>query len=154
MPRDPEWGPKTTADFQSEGRLYGAEYQMYPNNPFSNGQSLDNNDVPCAVCLVTSRLTKLMIPAKLTCPDGWTKEYSGYLMAEAYSHKGRTTFVCMDNAPEVVQGGSPNRNGALFYNTEARCGSLPCPNYATGNYVRHLYQITIQCNRTESNLQS
>ncbi|KAI0233436.1 hypothetical protein LSAT2_016308, partial [Lamellibrachia satsuma] len=135
MPRDPDWGSKTTAGFQSGGHLYGAEYEIHSNDPFSkaNAQSLHDHDVPCAACLVASRPTKLMIPAKLTCPDGWTKEYSGYLMAEYYTHKGRTTYVCMDNAPEVIQGGSLNKNGALFYVTEATCGgSLPCPNYVEG----------------------
>ena len=132
--RDPEWGPKTTSGFQSYGHLYGAEYEIYSNDPFSkaNAQSLPDNDVPCAVCLVSGRPTKLMIPARLTCPDGWTKEYSGYLMAEAYTHKGRTTYVCMDNAPEVMDGGGSNQNGVLFYNTEAACGSLPCPKYGDG----------------------
>ena len=135
MPRDPEWGPKNTAGFQSDGHLYGAEYEMASNDPFSkvNAHSLHDHDVPCAVCLVTSRPTKLMIPAKLTCPDGWTKEYSGYLMAERYTHKGRTTYVCMDNVPEVILGGGVDKNGVLFYVTEATCGgALPCPNYAEG----------------------
>ncbi|KAI0208131.1 hypothetical protein LSAT2_007226 [Lamellibrachia satsuma] len=135
MPRDPDWGPKTTAGFQSGGHLYGAEYEIQSNDPFSkaNAQSLHNNDIPCAVCLVASRQTKLMFPAKLTCPDGWTKEYSGYLMAEHYTHKGRTTYVCMDNAPEVILGGGLDKNGVLFYVIEATCGgALPCPNYVDG----------------------
>ena len=135
MSKDPEWGPKTTAGFQSGGHLYGAEYEIHSNDPFSkvNAQSLLDNDVPCAVCLVTSRPTKLMIPAKLTCPDGWTKEYSGYLMAEHYTHKGRTTYVCMDNAPEAILGGGANKDGVLFYVIEATCGgSLPCPYYVEG----------------------
>ena len=120
------------AGFQSGGHLYGAEYETQSNNPFPT-HSLDDNDVPCAVCLVTSRPTKLMFPAKMTCPDGWTKEYSGYLMAEQYTHKGRTTYVCMDNAPEVIQGGAQNKNGVLFYVIEATCGgALPCPYYVDG----------------------
>ena len=93
--------------------------------------SLHDNDVPCAVCHVNGRPTKLMIPAKRTCPDGWTKEYWGYLMAEQYNHAGRTTYVCMDNAPEVIEGGRQDRNGVLFYNTEAECGG-PLPNYVDG----------------------
>ena len=132
--RDPEWGPKTTSGFQSYGHLYGAEYEIFSNDPFSkaNAQSLSNNNVPCAVCLVSGRPTKLMIPARLTCPDGWTKEYSGYVMAAAFVHQGRTTHVCVDNAPEVMDGGGSDQNGVLFYNTEAACGSLPCPNYGDG----------------------
>ena len=122
------------AGFQSSGYLYGAEYETRSNDPFSkpNAQSLDDNDVPCAVCHVDSRPSKLMIPAKLSCPPKWTKEYSGYLMAEAHSHPGRTTYVCVDNAPEVTQKGAPDKDGVLFYNTEAACGSLPCPNYVDG----------------------
>ena len=132
MPRDPAWG-KTMAGFQSGGYLSGAEYETYSNNPFSNAnaKSLRDNDVPCAVCHVASRPTKLMIPGKLSCPGGWTREYSGYLMAEYYKYH-RTTYVCVDKAPEVVQGGKANLNGVLFYNTEAHCGSLPCPNYVEG----------------------
>ena len=133
LPRNPEWG-KTTAGFQSGESLYGAEYELSPtNDPFPkvNGRSLHENDVPCAVCLVTSRPTKLMIPARLTCPDGWTKEYSGYLMAQHRSQT-RTTYVCVDSDPEVIEGGAADQNGVLFYVVEAVCGSLPCPNYVDG----------------------
>ena len=107
---------------------------MYSNDPFSktNAQSLDDNYVPCAVCHVTSRPAKLMIPARLTCPDGWTKEYAGYVMSGYHDHNGRTTYVCVDNAPEVFDGHGPAQEGVLFYNTEARCGSLPCPKYGSG----------------------
>ena len=132
--RDPEWGPKTTSGYQSGSYIYGAEYEMKRNDPFSkaNAQSLHNNNVPCAVCHVTSRPTKLMIPARLTCPDGWSKEYAGYLMSGWHNHKGRTTYTCVDNAPEVIDGGGSDQNGLLFYNTEAKCGSLPCPKYIDG----------------------
>ena len=41
-------------------------------------------------------------------------------------------FVCLDDDPETIQGGAADKNGALFYLTEARCGSLPCPNYIDG----------------------
>ena len=36
--------------------------------------------LPCMVLTIVD--ATLMIPAKLRCPDSWTKEYSGYLMAE------------------------------------------------------------------------
>ena len=53
-------------------------------------------------------------------------------MAEAYVHKGRTTYVCVDKDPEARVGSIHDRNGALFYNTEAECGSLPCPPFVRG----------------------
>ena len=44
-------------------------------------------------------------------------------------------FVCMDEEPETIQGGGENKDGVLFYPTEAICGSLPCPNYVGGREV-------------------
>ena len=136
LPRDPEWGTKPSSLFQnpSASLLYGAEYQVYNSRYFSaeNAHSLHNNDVPCAVCLSTGRSTTLMVPAKVSCPDGWRKEYAGYLMAERDVHPSSKAYVCMDNAPEVVEGGAADLNGALFYHVEAKCGSLPCPNYRNG----------------------
>ena len=73
-----------------------------------------------------------MIPGTYICPPNWTREYYGYLMTERSSHsshKGRTTFECVDVAPEVVAGGHDNQDGALFHHVEPRCGSLPCPPY-------------------------
>ena len=72
-----------------------------------------------------------MIPGTYICPSSWTREYYGYLMAERShpGHKGRTTFECVDAAPEFVPGGFTDQNGVIFYHVEPRCGSLPCPPY-------------------------
>ena len=115
--------------------LYGAEYEQEAGKIYfstKNAHSLVDNDVPCAVCLLPTRSTQLMIPAKLTCPSGWQKEYSGYLMAANDKHASSKAFVCMDYAPEVMAGGAADLNGALFYYVEAKCGSLPCPSYRDG----------------------
>ncbi|XP_019639220.1 PREDICTED: uncharacterized protein LOC109481158 [Branchiostoma belcheri] len=130
LPKDPEWGVFTDGN-QGTAYMCGAEYQVvYGNNPFQ-GASLHDHDVPCAVCHVASRGSKLMIPARLICPSGWTREYRGYLMTERYSHS-RSEFVCMDEEPEARPGGHADHNGALFYPIEANCGALPCPNYVQG----------------------
>ena len=44
-------------------------------------------------------------------------------------------FECMDADPEVIQGGAAGLNGATFYAVEAKCGSLPCPNYVNNREV-------------------
>eukprot|EP00058_Branchiostoma_floridae_P013322 XP_002598810.1 hypothetical protein BRAFLDRAFT_74513 [Branchiostoma floridae] len=129
LPKDPEWGVFTDG-LQGTAYMHGAEYQHPGNSPFQ-GASLSNHNVPCAVCHVASRGSKLMIPARLSCPSGWTPEYKGYVMTESLSHY-RSEFVCMDGEPETRPGGHVNENGALFYPVEARCGSLPCPNYVQG----------------------
>ena len=108
--------------------IYGVEYQMFGNIPSSNLPLFDH-DVPCSVCYVAERETVLMIPGKYTCPQNWVREYYGYLMAERSVHKGRSTFECVDVAPETITGGHANHDGALFYHVEPRCGSLPCPPY-------------------------
>ena len=107
--------------------IYGAEYEMWGNVPSA---SLPNHehDVPCAVCYISPRETVLMIPGRYTCPSNWTREYYGYLMSERYNHH-RSTFECVDVAPEHIASDHTNQNGALFYHVEPRCGSLPCPPY-------------------------
>ena len=69
-----------------------------------------------------------MVPGKYTCPQKWTREYYGYLMAASHGHH-RSTFECMDVVAETEVSGRDDRNGALFYHVEPRCGSLPCPPY-------------------------
>ena len=52
-------------------------------------------------------------------------------MAEwSVSHHHRSQFNCVDQDIKVVPGtGAANVDGVLFYFTEGRCGSLPCPPY-------------------------
>ena len=107
--------------------IYGAEYQTGGNVPVAS-LSKHDHDVPCSVCYIAPRETILMIPGKFTCPPGWTREYYGYVMAERYNHH-RSTFECVDVEPETITGGHENKDGALFYHVEPRCGSLPCPPY-------------------------
>ncbi|XP_078619155.1 uncharacterized protein LOC144886400 [Branchiostoma floridae x Branchiostoma japonicum] len=130
LPKEPEWGVFTDGN-QGTAYMAGAEYELIDgNNPFQ-GTSLHDHDVPCAVCHVASRGSKLMIPARLSCPSGWTREYKGYLMTE-HRTRYRTEFVCMDGEPETRPGGELDQNGALLYPVEASCGALPCPSYVQG----------------------
>ena len=105
--------------------LYGTEYEW----PVFNAQLHDKN-VPCAVCYVTSRSTKLMIPSDIECPQFWTKEYVGYLMADYHGHKRNSIYECVDQDAEAIPGSQSNINGALFYHVGAACNAgLPCPPY-------------------------
>ncbi|XP_066279753.1 short-chain collagen C4-like [Branchiostoma lanceolatum] len=131
LPNDPQWGRYQDGVQGWKAFMYGAEYQLNTNYPFGSA-SLHDDNVPCAVCYVPTRASKLMIPARNICPAGWTQEYDGYLMAGHYSHAGAKEYVCVDEQPEAVPGGHADHNGALFYPVEARCGSLPCPSYVEG----------------------
>ncbi|EDO34734.1 predicted protein [Nematostella vectensis] len=93
---------------------------------------LDDHDVPCTVCYVPSRGTKIMVPAQYTCPAGWTREYYGYLMTSHYGHKHSSQFVCVDQDAEYRYGTKPSVDGALLFPVEGRCGALPCGPFVDG----------------------
>eukprot|EP00058_Branchiostoma_floridae_P001981 XP_002587469.1 hypothetical protein BRAFLDRAFT_100149 [Branchiostoma floridae] len=110
----------------------GSDYQCLPME--DNMGSITNPqdyDVPCSVCHVP-RSAHVMIPARLSCPTDWIKEYSGYLMSEKHDHNGNKNFICVDGAPNLRTGSNANLNGALLYLVEAQCGSLPCGPYISG----------------------
>ncbi|KAK2179636.1 hypothetical protein NP493_478g00012, partial [Ridgeia piscesae] len=135
LPWEPEWG-KHTDGLTSGAYMHGAEYDVNTaSSPFRKTNFAGNlyqYSVPCAVCHVTDRQVKVMIPAKKQCPTGWTREYHGYLCTGGDIYH-QSTFECVDEEPEVIEGTPGNENGALFFNVEAACGhSLPCPKYVHG----------------------
>ena len=113
--------------------LHGAEYETYGSNESPAFTSMDDHNVPCAVCYTATRAAMIMIPGRTECPATWTKEFAGYLMAERSNpnhHRG--TFECVDVDAESIPGSSANTQGALFYFTEATCNGIACPPYANG----------------------
>ncbi|XP_022110553.1 short-chain collagen C4-like isoform X1 [Acanthaster planci] len=134
LPKNPQWASHKDG-FNSHSFLYGTEYQVGNFDPFShkNAEHLNNHAVPCAVCRLV-RKTKLLYPARLSCPTGWRVEYSGFLMAGHYTH-GRTEALCVDKEPEAVVGSSAAKYEALLYVMESVCGSLHCPPYVNGREI-------------------
>ena len=126
MPDDPEYS-EYAAGVQGTSSIYGVEY--WPHN----GQPLYDfylHNMPCAVCC-GSQSKVLMIPAKMSCPSGWQREYYGYLMAPHSTTNYRSAFTCVDKDPEAVQG-QGHANNPLSNNphhVEAFCGGLACPPY-------------------------
>ena len=110
--------------------LYGSEYQY----PVFN--SHHDQNVPCAVCHTSQRSSKLMIPGMTSCPQSWTEEYDGYIMAGHHDHKRNAVYECVDKDGEAVPGEKRNTNGALFYHVGADCGTgLPCPPYVASRPI-------------------
>ena len=125
LPNQPEFLSYTPGVYQWQSYIYGAEYETYggPLGP------LQDHNVPCVVCYVSTRVSYLMIPAKVTCPKTWTTEYQGYLMAEQYNHKRNTVYECVDKDAESIPGSAASTNGALFYHAQTQCNGLLCPPY-------------------------
>jgi len=128
LPLDPNF-LQSISGGQFRALMYGAEYStVTDSNSYLHGRH--DTDVPCAVCYVTQRSTVYVLPAKYTCPSGWTREYYGYLMAQ-YHTAGHyhNEYTCIDASFKSVPGSAANQNGMVFFFTEGRCGSLPCPPY-------------------------
>ncbi|KAL4238239.1 hypothetical protein ACF0H5_002952 [Mactra antiquata] len=126
LPPDPQWDYYDDR-INNNNQIYGAEYDMgWDNGDIETrffGKAVRNDDVPCAVCY-SQRSETIMIPARLDCYPGWTKEYSGYLMSGIYRHHSPTMYSCVDKAVQTVVGGHGDQNGRLFYLVEGICGSL------------------------------
>ena len=130
LPNEPEYLEVTAGIQDVRGRLYGVEYQILDIPPALVAQ--EDHNAPCAVCFVTVRKTKLMIPARISCPSSWTLEYYGYLMSSLHD-QSRTSAECIDVNPENLPGTGANTNGALFYFIESLCIAEVCPSYVIGN---------------------
>ena len=128
LPSNPKYD-KYKNGHQYAGYMYGTEYEVV-NHIFK--KNIADHDAPCVVCFVESRGSMLMMPARNDCPSGWTEEYHGYLMTAYYNHKNQKDFICVDKDAESVPGSEANKNGALLYPVEGKCGALPC-----GPYVDH-----------------
>jgi len=127
LPLDPNFLTPISGS-QSRTVIYGAEYYTYTNS-YSHLHGRHYHDVPCAVCYVTQRSTVYMVPAKYTCPSGWTREYYGYLMCEDDSNYP-SQFTCVDNGLKSLSGSASDKFSMRFSFVEGRCGqSLPCPPY-------------------------
>ena len=122
LPMDPELNILPIEDtIHGVTQMYGSEYE----SGFLGSQ---NENVPCAVCSVSSRSETIMIPAKVSCPTSWTREYYGYLMAENINNF-RTTYTCVDEGMEFIPGRTGHADGCDLWLVEPSCTSLPCPPY-------------------------
>ena len=108
--------------------VFGTEiYSPGTGSPFHR---LSRDNVPCSLCYTPSRTTIAMIPAKITCPTGWRKEYAGYIMTGYHGAAGsRTTFECIDEDAEAVPGLGVANHASVLHFVEAHCNGMPCPPY-------------------------
>ena len=125
LPHEPEFLSYIPGISDSQSHIYGVEYQTQAG-PLS---PLKDHNVSCVVCYVSTRVSYLMIPAKITCPKTWTTEYQGYLMAERSDYKNNAVYECADKDAESIPGSVANTSGALFFHVEAQCNGLLCPPY-------------------------
>ena len=132
MPENAEYIPLTDHGAPNRafvhGTLYGVTTSVrVPSQP-ARGAS-------CAVCLVSERNAVITIPAKLSCPGGWTREYSGFLMSGGESS---SVYVCVDMSKESSQGSHvshPVGVGGEIWHVEVSCAGFECPPYDSNQEV-------------------
>ena len=137
MPDTPEYTLQYSIDHIFAGTPYSEIYGVEYEHPVVGD---DNHDVPCAVCSASTRVGVLMIPARTSCPTGWTREYYGFLMAEStfynHDHHNRVAYECVDKDQDSTAGTHRNDDYALFYHVEVKCNTgLPCPPYNGENVL-------------------
>ena len=139
---EPQWATYINGHQRSTGSIYGVAYGLLDTGAFRNnifaktnngGRAFEKTPAPCAVCDVSGRSRTVMIPARTQCPDGWTKEYAGYLASELGldADRKRSSYICLDDAPEIALGDSSQWQ-SIFHPVEVQCGSLPCSVYISG----------------------
>ena len=118
LPQDPEWNryDNETIFFH----MFGTEY--YSDELFNHNHRY--NDVPCAVCIVNTRSTTIVIPGRRTCYPDWTAEYSGYLMSDHSSAE----LLCIDEQPEDLPDGEASEQPVQLMFISMYCGTTTyCP---------------------------
>ena len=91
LPHNPEYVNTATNLATNRAMIYGTEYQGDPDDIFDmdnivGGTFIDHN-VPCTVC-ESNKTSVFMYPARTTCPQDWSQEYWGYLIAERSADQG------------------------------------------------------------------
>ena len=130
LPFDPEYVDMHEIKPGYKSWIYSTEYRT---NDEVFGKQTHYFDAPCAVCHVP-RSTKIMIPAKVSCPDSFTLEYSGYMMSAAYTNKNSKDYACVDQNADTMLSSNEDTKGALLYFVSANKDNsfLPCPPYVHG----------------------
>lgn len=93
-------------------------------------ESIRGKNLGCAICRCSSRTATLVKVAEKSCPEGWTKEYEGHLMAPGKGTKGE--FICVDkdmHEPDGQPAFGGTDNIQNVKEATVSCGSLPCKPY-------------------------
>ncbi len=126
LPDEPEYDGLPTNYKHAFSSLYGTEYEVPIKGKHDHG-------APCAVCYISNENTQLMIPAMTSCPDGWTRDYFGYLMGPSnHGDRSPKDYICVDKDQKSSRGSLGNQNGALLYHVRATCHGIHCPPYEPG----------------------
>ena len=145
LPRDPQWLTYNTGSTPVASWMRSVEYISKDYGIFSS--TINQKRAVCARCFTQSRPAIIMIPARTTCPSGWTREYYGYLMAsyEGYAHP--SNYICVYYSPSYYTHSDPGQGGGLTF-VNADCdGEGTIDECGTGEYVNNRQLTCVVCSR-------
>ena len=122
----------TVAGYQNQRtRVYGTEFGI--NNVPDATYFGNSDDIPCAMCAARRKDHVMMIPGTTECPQYWTLEYNGYLMAEYYVDiRSTRETICVDKNPAKVPRTSAKLTAGQLYFVESTCTGIKCAPYTEG----------------------
>ena len=134
LPDDPTFLSSLTPSVSS--LIHGVEY----SDGFGPLSPLDNENVPCSVCLATGYV--VTIPGAIECPENgtffsWKLEYQGYIMttptfSSATSNINPSRFICVEKDAEAIPGLNLGISVGQIAHVHVQCffaGGLDCPAY-------------------------
>ncbi|GIY14106.1 uncharacterized protein CEXT_655221 [Caerostris extrusa] len=94
---------------------------------------MNHKQVACAICRSAHRTVVLVKPGDSQCPEKWTKEYNGFLMAPGIDDP-KAEYVCVDVHMQQAKGNitfGTDEGTHIFKIQEVSvmCGGLPCGPY-------------------------
>merc|ERR1712226_1059036 len=121
---------------QNGALLYGTEYE--------NTGAVDkshNADAGCAVCELKTSPNVYVQWGRKTCSNGQKTVYYGLIMANHYSHRSKSTYICVDWLRGTHSASSnSNHNGALLYTTE-----METSGYSSGDEAQYGHNRELSC---------
>ncbi|XP_067950766.1 uncharacterized protein [Watersipora subatra] len=136
LPPNPElndYNPRATA----VSWIKSVEYESQAYGLFAD--NIDNTHAVCSRCYTGTRPAILMIPGKISCPEDWVKEYSGFMMAAKEDEGHPTTYECFDSTPQFQGLVQADLGGRLwFVNIDCDAGG----SVGQCNSYRHGRQLT------------
>ena len=120
-------------------QLYGVEYQTSGYGLYGDYRSVHDGEVPCAVCENNNARSTFTLFGNVTCPSGYSSDYTGYVFADYYtSYNHRNQYICVDDSPVIYDNnrGQSNDDQGFIYPAEFEaCSPFDCPPWVQNREV-------------------
>ena len=132
----PDFLPIVPGSQDERSRMFGTELRNHVGHheKVPALSHLIDHEISCSVCYASSRSAVITVPGRKTCPQSWTREYYGYMVADKHAtHHRLRAPICLDAEAEAAYGSTPGSLAtSFFYFMETTCSGIRCPPYVDG----------------------